>query len=61
MNKHRHINTFEVILIVLVVITIALMTNAIFNWFDPLKEWLWGITFGELEQQTNSLIDQLMY
>ena len=61
MNKQRHINTFEVILILLVVITIALMTNAIFNWIDPLKEWFWNLTFGELEHQTNSLIDQLMY
>ena len=58
---NRRIHTFDVIIILLVVITIALMTNAIFNWFDSLKEWFWSITFGELEQQTNSLIDQLMY
>lgn len=58
---NRRIHTFDVIIIILVVIAIALATNAIFNWFDPLKEWLWSITFGEFERQTNSLIDQLMY
>lgn len=58
---NRRIHTFDVIIILLVVIAIALATDAIFNWFEPLKAWLWDITFGEFERQTTSLIDQLMY
>lgn len=58
---NRRIHTFDVIIIILVVIAIALATDAIFHWLEPLKAWLWNITFGELEQQTNSLLDQLMY
>lgn len=58
---NRRIHTFDVIVIILVVIAIALATDVIFNWFDPLKAWLWNITFGEFERQTTSLIDQLMY
>ena len=58
---NRRIHTFDVIIILLVVIAIALATDAIFHWFEPLKAWFWNTTFGEFERQTNSLIDQLMY
>ena len=58
---NRRIHTFDVIIILLVVIAIALATDAIFHWLEPLKAWLWNVTFGEFERQTNSLIDQLMY
>ena len=57
---NRRIHTFDVIVIILVVIAIALATDAVFHWFEPLKEWLWSITFGEFERQTTSMIDQLM-
>lgn len=58
---NRRIHTFDVIIIILVVIAIALATDAIFHWLESLKVWLWNVTFGEFERQTTSMLDQLMH